>query len=77
MKYASFQQITRARSVAIGIASEAEFSALAHAILASLLPVPEGVRLLGLSLSSLENSNQSAHPQVVAEPSPTQHQFGF
>ncbi|PLW81484.1 DNA polymerase IV [Kineobactrum sediminis] len=77
VKYADFQQITRARSVATGIATRQDFSALAHAILASLLPVPQGVRLLGLSLSSLEQTSRATHPLAVAESSPTQHKFGF
>ena len=53
IKYADFRQITRGRSVAEPIASRDHLQALTFDLLAPLLPVERGVRLLGVSLSSL------------------------
>jgi DNA polymerase IV len=79
MKYADFQQITRTRSLDAQIADRASFAALAQAILAGLLPVPRGVRLLGLSLSGLEapvvDAGAAASP--IAEPGPAQYSLEF
>lgn len=78
MKYADFQQITRARSVDEPIADRARFAAMAHAILAGLMPVPRGVRLLGLSLSGLEAmAPDTDSATVVAESGPAQYPLRF
>ncbi len=78
MKYADFQQITRARSVDLPIMARAQFANLAHAILAGLLPVPRGVRLLGLSLSGLETPVVDADAaSAVGEASPAQYPLEF
>ena len=53
MKYADFQQITRARSFAIPVADREIFDRAGRDLLMRELPVPKGVRLLGLTLSSL------------------------
>ncbi len=53
IKYADFRQITRSRSREDYVADRATFSALAHELLDGVLPVPRGVRLVGLSLSAL------------------------
>ena len=57
LKYADFRQITRARSQSEPIASRETFSMLAHELLEGVLPVPLGVRLLGLTLSGLVSSS--------------------
>lgn len=54
VKYADFQQITRSRTVERGARSAEELSAIASALLEPLFPVEKGVRLLGVTLSSLE-----------------------
>ncbi|MDO8863760.1 DNA polymerase IV [Haliea sp. E1-2-M8] len=79
MKFADFQQITRARSVDAPIPDRAGLATLAHAILAGLLPVPRGVRLLGLSLSGLEAplADAGAAASAVAEPAPAQYSLRF
>ena len=78
MKFADFQQITRARSLDAPIPDRASFAALAQAILAGLLPVPRGVRLLGLSLSGLETPVANAGAAcAVAEPVPAQYRLEF
>ncbi len=78
MKFADFQQITRARSLDAPIPDRASFAAVAHGILAGLLPVPRGVRLLGLSLSGLETPvADAAAAHAVAEPVPAQYRLEF
>ncbi len=76
MKYADFRQVTRARSLHAPILERRQFGEVARSILGSLLPVPLGVRLLGLSLSGFE---PSSGPQTarVAEPAPAQYPLQF
>jgi DNA polymerase-4 len=54
MKYTDFQLCTRARSLPQPIADKAEFARLARALLDDQLPLPLPIRLMGLTLSSLE-----------------------
>lgn len=54
LRYADFSLATRARSVAHLVADKAEFSALGHGLLEDMLPLPQPIRLMGLTLSSLE-----------------------
>jgi len=54
VKYADFQQITRSRTLLAPVASQAALEQLGEELLTALLPLPKGVRLLGLSLSSLD-----------------------
>lgn len=60
VKFADFQQITRASSPALPIASREALADCAHGLLAKLLPVDRGVRLLGLALSGLDPAGTSA-----------------
>ena len=53
LRLSDFTLHTRARSVARPVADRPEFSALAHAILDDVLPLPLAVRLMGLTLSAL------------------------
>lgn len=53
LKYADFRQITRARSHADPIAARATLERLALDLLRPLFPSPQGVRLLGVTLSNL------------------------
>ena len=52
VKFADFRQITRSHSCEHGL-SRQEFASIARELLAQLLPMPLGVRLLGLTLSGL------------------------
>jgi DNA polymerase-4 len=54
MKYTDFQLVTRARSLPRPVAGKSEFARLAHALLDEQLPLPLPIRLMGLTLSSLE-----------------------
>lgn len=52
-RYSDFQTITRSRSPGHVIADKAEFAALGHQLLSSILPAQTGIRLLGLTLSGI------------------------
>lgn len=54
LRYADFQTITRARSTAHAVADKAEFMRVGHALLAELMPLPQPIRLMGITLSALE-----------------------
>jgi DNA polymerase-4 len=53
-KYADFRQVTRSRTAEVAIASRAVLEGLLAALLEPLFPPPRGIRLLGVTLSSLE-----------------------
>jgi DNA polymerase IV len=53
VKFADFQQITRSRTGQMQIGTRSELEQLSTALLEPLFPVARGVRLLGVSLSSL------------------------
>ena len=74
VKYADFRQITRSKSSEDYIVDVAVFAALAEELLATVLPVEQGVRLLGVTLSSLADraSLQAAQPEMS-----TQQRFDF
>lgn len=57
-KYADFRQITRSRTQATAFASEDELLAVTAALLAPLFPTAMGMRLLGVTLSSLEDETE-------------------
>jgi DNA polymerase-4 len=54
LKHADFTIHTRARSLPQPVADKRAFAALGHALLAEALPLPQPVRLMGLTLSALE-----------------------
>jgi DNA polymerase-4 len=53
VKYEDFRQITRSRSLAAGIESRSGLERVSVELLSSLFPMGKGVRLLGVTLSSL------------------------
>ena len=52
-KYADFQQVTRSRTGQAPFTTEAAVEAIVYPLLESLFPVSKGIRLLGVTLSSL------------------------
>ncbi len=54
VKFADFQQITRARSLGHAVASQDELLSIARDLAAGVLPDPRGARLLGMTLSGFE-----------------------
>lgn len=67
VKFSDFRQITRARTHARPIASLQEFEALAFSLLGPVFPVEKGIRLLGVSLSSLSAGETKADGQLKLE----------
>jgi DNA polymerase-4 len=54
VKYADFQQITRSRTIGRGVRDAEELAGIASTLLEPLFPIEKGIRLLGVTLSSLE-----------------------
>jgi DNA polymerase-4 len=63
-KYADFQQVTRSRTVDAPVGSRAVLEELVSALLETLFPVGKGIRLLGVTLSSLQVGSE---PGVVRQ----------
>ncbi len=57
-KYADFRQITRSKSLDRNVEGKAEFADIGRELLASIMPVENGVRLLGLTLANLEGVDE-------------------
>jgi len=64
VKFADFTIITRSKSFALPIAGQAEFNEAGQALLAALMPVPKGIRLLGLGLHNLTESDAERPVQL-------------
>ena len=64
VKFADFSIITRSKSFALPIANQIEFNDAGQALLAALNPVPKGVRLLGLGLHNLTESDAEGPVQL-------------
>nr|WP_275592571.1 hypothetical protein [Aquamicrobium sp. NLF2-7] len=63
---AVFQQITRSRTLSMVVTGHDEMLGVARALLTDLFPVTKGIRLLGVTLSSLESlGGTSAAPQLA------------
>lgn len=77
VKYADFQQITRSQSGHDPIPDREGFATVAHDLLEQVLPVPRGVRLLGLSLSGLVSADDAGHPGEHAGTIAEQGEFDF
>jgi DNA polymerase IV len=67
-KYADFQQITRSRSLEVPIDSRAVLEELVDQLLEPLFPVNKGIRLLGVTLSSLDAEPESRVGQQMLLP---------
>ncbi|PZR84530.1 MAG: DNA polymerase IV [Stutzerimonas stutzeri] len=65
VKYADFQQITRSKTMPAALASTAELNEIVSLLLQQIFPVRKGIRLLGVTLSSLEPLRQSDAPQLA------------
>lgn len=58
VKFADFEIITRSRSGPAAVSSRNELERLSLALLENEMPLPGSVRLLGVSLSSLQSDEQ-------------------
>jgi DNA polymerase-4 len=59
LRYADFRTITRARTITGVFADRETFGREGWALLAALLPVEQGIRLLGLTLSGIEQEDDA------------------
>ena len=64
VKYADFTLITRSKSFAVPVADLTAFEASGQELLRALLPVPSGIRLLGLGLHSIVEDGDGAAIQL-------------
>ena len=62
VKFADFEIMPRSRSVPTSVGSRDDLDNLAVGLLKAAMPLPKAVRLLGVSLSSLQG-DQSVPPQ--------------
>ena len=63
VKFNDFEIITRSRSVPVAFSRRRDIECLSVALLRAEMPVPKPVRLLGVSLSSLQ-ADQQNEPQL-------------
>lgn len=64
VKFADFRQITRSKSTLYSISTKDILERLTIDLLLALLPVAKGIRLLGVSLSSLRTNDSPADGQL-------------
>jgi DNA polymerase IV len=67
VKFGDFTQITRSKSFPVPVRDLAAFEAAGQALLKALLPVPKGIRLLGLGLHSMVEDDASEPRQLGLE----------
>jgi len=58
LKYNDFTALSRTKSLTRNVADKAEFGAISLALLEELLPLPMPIRLMGLTLSNLDNAEE-------------------
>ncbi|ANL69839.1 DNA polymerase IV 3 (plasmid) [Rhizobium phaseoli] len=64
VKYADFNQITRSKTIPAPLAGIADLEEIVGLLLAPIFPPLKGIRLLGVSLSSLERRAAGMEPQL-------------
>ena len=69
VKFANFQQITRSRTGQTQIRTRSELEQLGNALLQPLFPVAKGIRLLGVTLSSLGTEEAERQSEFTLPPS--------
>ena len=67
VKFADFSLISRSKSFTSPVPDFAAFESTGQALLEALLPVPKGIRLLGLGLHSIVEEEESAPRQLGLE----------
>ncbi|HET7680602.1 MAG TPA: DNA polymerase IV [Xanthobacteraceae bacterium] len=65
VKYADFQQLTRRRTGEAPVASQAELERFSYALLEPIFPARLGIRLLGVTLSSLDSEPPEQERQLT------------
>lgn len=64
IKYADFNQITRSKTVPVPLPAIANLEEVIELLLVPIFPPRKGIRLLGVSLSSLERRRSETAPQL-------------
>lgn len=77
VKYSDFRQITRSKSTGEYISGKGQFAQFSRELLAQVLPVPLGVRLMGLTLSGLSSLEALQQRKPVGSPLSAQQSFDF
>ena len=67
MKFTDFQIRTRATSLPHSVSGKDEFARVARALLEAELPLPQPIRLMGLTLGNLEGAEDDKPPRDVAQ----------
>ena len=67
VKFGDFTQITRSKSFTAPIPDLASFEGAGQSLLDALLPVPKGIRLLGLGIHSIVEEDESSPRQLGLE----------
>jgi DNA polymerase-4 len=67
VKFADFQIITRSRSSVTPISDRSTLASISTELLAAQFPMPKGVRLLGVSLSSLSTDSEDHDRQMALQ----------
>jgi DNA polymerase-4 len=65
VKFADFEIMSRSRSVPTAVGGRDDLERLAVGLLEAAMPLPKAVRLLGISLSSLQSSNHDEGRQFT------------
>jgi len=65
VKWEDFTQITRSKTAAAPVASAGEIAEIIELLLSPIFPVPKGIRLLGVTLSSLDTADDEVEPQLT------------
>jgi DNA polymerase-4 len=63
VKFANFQVVTRSRTGQMQVRTRGELEELGNALLEPLFPLAKGIRLLGISLSSLSAEEAEREPE--------------
>ncbi len=65
LRFADFRTLSRSRSSQFGFALESEIALAAAQLLDTVMPLEQGVRLLGVTLSNLDDHQSGAIQQVL------------
>ncbi len=68
MKFTDFQTITRAKSLPHNATDKREFAQIGHALLEETLPLPLPIRLMGLTLSNLDQGDDGQAAATKDDP---------
>ncbi|NTF66006.1 DNA polymerase IV [Rhizobium rhizogenes] len=65
VKWDDFTQITRSKTVVAPVGSASEIAEIVDLLVSPIFPLPRGIRLLGVTLSSLDAVDEGSEPQLA------------